>query len=138
MTTDRLDLSALRHAITSLENGIGVVPERLHGVLPAHRAIVHNILQQWVPQHEVWAFGSRAKGAAKPHSDLDLAVISDQPLGWVVLARLSDAFAESDLPWRVDVVDWATTSEAFRQIIERDKVRVQTRVQAERLSDNGI
>ena len=113
------------------------MPERLQGVLPAHQAIVHKILQQWVPQHEVWAFGSRAKGGCKPHSDLDLAVICEQPLGWAVLAGLSDAFAESDLPWRVDVVDWATTSEAFRQIIARDKVRVQTRVQAERLRDDG-
>lgn len=113
------------------------MPERLQGVLPAHWALVHSILQQWVPQHEVWAFGSRAKAAAKPHSDLDLAVICTQPLGWAVLAGLSDAFAESDLPWRVDVVDWATTSEAFRQIIERDKVRVQTRVQAECQRDDG-
>ena len=111
--------------------------EPLHGVLPAHWAIVHRILQQWVPQHEVWAFGSRAKGGCKSHSDLDLAVMGEQPLGWAVLAGLSDAFAESDLPWRVDVVDWATTSEAFRQIIERNKVRVQTRVQAERLQDDG-
>ena len=110
---------------------------RVQGVLPAHQAIVHSILQQWLPQHEVWAFGSRAKGAAKPHSDLDLAVICDQPLGWAVLAGLSDAFAESDLPWRVDGVDWATTREAFRQIIERDNVRVQTRAQAERLQDDG-
>jgi type I restriction enzyme S subunit len=38
---------------------------------------------------------------------------------------LADAFAESDLPWKVDVVDWATTSESFRKIIERDKVVVQ-------------
>jgi len=39
---------------------------------------------------------------------------------------ITDAFASSGLPIRVDVVDWAATSEAFRKIIERDKVGVQT------------
>ena len=87
--------------------------------------IVRGILQAHVPQYEVWAFGSRAKWTAKPHSDLDLAVITDQPLSLEVSTALSDAFAESDLPWRVDVVDWAATSASFRKIIERDRVVVQ-------------
>ena len=87
--------------------------------------IVQRILKTHVAQHEVWAFGSRAKWTAKAHSDLDLAVISDTPLPLATSAALADAFSESDLPWRVDVVDWATTSASFRQIIERDKVIVQ-------------
>jgi type I restriction enzyme S subunit len=103
------------------------MPERpLIDVRPDLWDIVQGILQKHVLQHEVWAFGSRAKGTAKPHSDLDLAVITSQPLSLDVSAALTDAFAESDLPWRVDVVDWAATSAAFRQIIERDKVVVQS------------
>lgn len=35
------------------------------------------ILQTEVPEREIWAFGSRATGAAKAHSDLDLAVMGD-------------------------------------------------------------
>lgn len=31
---------------------------------------------------------------------------------------------ESDLPMKVDVVDWATTSENFRRVIAKDKVVV--------------
>ena len=87
--------------------------------------IVQGILQKHVPQHEVWAFGSRAKWTAKPYSDLDLAVMTDQPLSLDVSAALTDAFAESELPWRVDVVDWASTSASFRRVIERGKVVVQ-------------
>lgn len=94
-------------------------------IRPDHWAIVQSILQKHVPQCEVWAFGSRAKRSAKPYSDLDLAVISDQPLSLVTSAALADDFSESDLPWKVDVVDWATTSEAFRAIIQQDKVVVQ-------------
>jgi len=37
-------------------------------------------------------------------------------------SALAEDFAQSDLPWKVDVVDWATTSEGFRKIIEQDCV----------------
>lgn len=89
-------------------------------------AIVSDILQKNVPQYEVWAFGSRAARKAREFSDLDLAVITDHPLSLDVSASLRNDFAESDLPWKVDVVDWAATSQSFRKIIERDKVVVQT------------
>lgn len=94
-------------------------------IRPDHWAIVQGILQKHVPQHEVWVFGSRAKRTAKPYSDLDLVVMGDQPLPLDVSAALADDFSDSDLPWKVDVVDWATTSDAFRGIIARDKVVVQ-------------
>lgn len=84
----------------------------------AERQIVLTILQQYVPEYEVWAFGSRIKDNAKPYSDLDLAVITEQPLSLERHADLVDAFSESDLPWKVDIVDWAATSENFRQIIQ--------------------
>lgn len=50
---------------------------------------------------------------------------SYQPLPLSVSAGLAGDFSESDLPWRVAAVDWATTSESFRQVIEQDKVVVQ-------------
>ena len=87
--------------------------------------IVHDILQKHVPHCEVWAYGSRARGTAKPYSDLDLAVISPQPLGLLLSASLSEDFSESDLPWKVDVLDWATTSPSFKAIVERQRVVVQ-------------
>lgn len=85
---------------------------------PAQLAEVHRILQAHVPGRTVRAFGSRVQGTAKPFSDLDLAVMGDVPLDFRQLADLIDALAESNLPFRVDVVDWAVTSEAFRGIIE--------------------
>lgn len=98
-------------------------------IRPDHWKIVRDTLQKHVPKYEVWAFGSRAKKTAKKHSDLDLCIKADQPLDFKARAKLEEDFGESDLPWKVDVVDWATTSESFRQIIERDKVVVQEGVQ---------
>ena len=93
---------------------------------PAHWVIVQDILRRLVPKHEVWAFGSRATGRAKPYSDLDLALISDRPLPLDLSGRLAEAFSESNLPWKVDLVDWATTDDAFRGIIRSQRVVVQS------------
>jgi predicted nucleotidyltransferase len=95
-------------------------------ISPGDLKIVRDILRKHVPDREVWAFGSRAKRTAKRYSDLDLAVITDTPMSFEVSGALREDFSESDLPWRVDIVDWATTSEAFRRIIEQDKVVVQS------------
>jgi predicted nucleotidyltransferase len=88
--------------------------------------MVRAILLRHVPGREVWAFGSRvgAKDASrvKKFSDLDLAVKEDQPLPLNTLAALADDFAESDLPYKVDIVDWATTSARFRAIIESSHI----------------
>jgi type I restriction enzyme S subunit len=89
---------------------------------PGELEIVREILRRHVPNREVWAFGSRVKGTARPYSDLDLAVLGDQPLPLLVRAELAEEFSESDLPFKVDIVDWATTSERFRQIIESEYV----------------
>ena len=83
-----------------------------------HLAEVRRILKHHVPGRTVRAFGSRVQGNAKPFSDLDLVVMGDSPLDFRRLAALKDAFAESNLPFRVDVVDWAATGEAFRGIID--------------------
>ena len=90
-----------------------------------HWQIVRAILETELPGREVWAFGSRARHQAKPYSDLDLVVIGTEELPLAVSARVSEAFIESDLPFKVDVVDWASTSEAFRKVIERDRVVLQ-------------
>lgn len=85
---------------------------------------VKRVLRACVPDYEVWAFGSRAKWAAKPYSDLDLVIITEQPLPIGAMADLHESFDESDMTIKVDIVDWATTSEAFRKIIEGNRVVV--------------
>ena len=86
---------------------------------------VKAILHAHLPGREVWAFGSRARRCAKPYSDLDLVIMGDESLSLDVLAALNEAFAESDLPWKVDVVDWARMSDAFRRIVEQGRVVLQ-------------
>ena len=81
-------------------------------------AIVQDILQRLIPEREVRAFGSRVGGRKKKFSDLDLAIMGQEPVPPATMTDLKDAFIESDLPFKVDIVDWATTSPTFRNIIE--------------------
>lgn len=94
-------------------------------ITPEERAIVLRILNEIVPDREVRAFGSRVTGKAKPFSDLDLAVMGDEPLPLEMRARLEEAFLESDLPWKVDVLDWAQVDEDFKRIISNSWIVLQ-------------
>ena len=87
---------------------------------------VSRILQASVPVCEVWAFGSRVLGRSKPYSDLDLAVLAGQPLSLATRAALTEAFDESDLPFKVDVVDMSAANPGFCAIIESEHLVVQS------------
>lgn len=85
---------------------------------PEHLGIVCDILARHLPGREVQLFGSRANGAAKPYSDIDLVIMGDEVLPVTTMRILRDAFDDSDLPFQVDLVEWAGTSEKFRKVIE--------------------
>ena len=94
-------------------------------VKPEHLAEVQWVLEEYAQGCEVRAFGSQVTGDAKPWSDLDLAVVGAQPLGFRSLCRLIEAFQESTLPYRVDVLDWHDLSPSFQAIINRKYAVVQ-------------
>ena len=98
-------------------------------------ATVERILAEHVPECEVRAFGSRATWTAKDYSDLDLAVVGKGPLDRRTLGRLKESFEESNLPMRVDVLDWHTISESFQREIGRDYVVVQEGAKQEPADD---
>ena len=88
-----------------------------------HLKPIKRILAEYAGDCEVRAFGSRGNGTAKEYSDLDLAIVGKGKIERRVKMLLREAFEESDLPFRVDVIDYNTVSESFRAIIE-DKYEV--------------
>ena len=79
------------------------------------KAILDDLLPSDV---QVSVFGSRARGTPKPWSDLDLALHGPQPLTIELLGALREAFDESGLPWKVDIVDRCSVSPEFGGIID--------------------
>lgn len=91
---------------------------------PGQLKIVKSILSKYVPHVEVRAFGSRVNGTAKKHSDLDLAIMTSEPLPIQVMADIKHAFSESDLPFKVDVLDWSATGKNFQKIISQGRCEI--------------
>ena len=92
---------------------------------PSHLAEICRILAGHVPNCEVRAFGSRVSGAAKPYSDLDLAIVGPERLELRSMGALREAFEASTLPFRVDLLDWNAISPSFREVIAAKFVVVQ-------------
>ena len=87
--------------------------------------LLKNILKKYIPGYAVWLFGSRATHHTKPHSDIDLAIITDKPIDLSVMSELTLALSESDLPYKVDLVDWSTIDDSFKKIIEKNYTLIQ-------------
>lgn len=83
--------------------------------------IVKSILGQ--TSAEIYLFGSRVRGTARPDSDLDICLKkSDLEIPLEEMANLREDFVNSDLPFPVDLVDYRLLSDDFRRIIVNEWV----------------
>jgi type I restriction enzyme S subunit len=89
---------------------------------PEHLAIVRDIVAKHLPGREVCVFGSRAHGPARPFSDLDLVVMGEEGLDGAIRSAVQEAFEDSDLPFRVDLVVWAEAPASLREAIARTSI----------------
>ena len=80
--------------------------------------IIKNILHSYIKKGKVYAFGSRYKNNNKKFSDFDIAIDTGEKLSFEFLNILKDAFEESDLPYRVDIIDYNNISDKFKKIID--------------------
>lgn len=74
--------------------------------------------------YEVFAYGSRTKGEARPYSDLDLLIKAEEKLPLKTLYQLKDQFEFSDLNFRVDIQDWFNISTEFLSQIEDSLIQL--------------
>jgi uncharacterized protein len=88
------------------------------------RRIVRTILTQIVPGADYLAFGSRLGHGHHRYSDLDIAVKAPGKLPLTQLSALEEAFANSDLPFHVDIVDLHRVTPEFRKIVEDKHIQL--------------
>jgi len=85
------------------------------------RHMVHEALGE----HDaaVWLFGSCARGDARQHSDIDIAILlrDDLPPGF--FAELAADFEESGIPYDVDLVDLRRADAALVEEVHREGVK---------------
>ena len=97
-------------------------------VSPAERETILAIIKKHVPDCDVLAFGSRFKGTHNDASDLDLAIVGKGKLGLSLLGSMKEDFMESDIPFKVDVIDYHTISPTFREIVDSKHERIYHRL----------
>lgn len=96
-------------------------------IRPQDLALLGELLRQHLPKAEVWAYGSRVHDTGHEASDLDLVVRQPADLKQETprLAEAREALVESNLPIRVEMVDWARVPASFHREIERGYVVLQ-------------
>jgi predicted nucleotidyltransferase len=67
-------------------------------------------------EYQVFIFGSRATGKAKKYSDYDVGIWGKKPVPSQIIVLIEEAFEESDLPYKVDIVDFSLVSSKFKKI----------------------
>ncbi len=65
-------------------------------------------------KYEVFLFGSRAFGNAKPYSDIDVGVMSDSKLSSITIANIETELEESIVPYKVEIVDFSRVDSNFK------------------------
>lgn len=70
----------------------------------------------------VVVFGSRIKGTGKPFSDLDLCIKDN--LSSVEIELLREKFENSDLPFRVDIVEYHRVNDFFKKMIDEQGIEL--------------
>ncbi len=91
-----------------------------HGLSDATVAFIHAVLRRYPQVERAILYGSRAKGTAKPGSDIDLTLIGGDDLTLEVLLRIMREMDESSLPYRFDLsIFRSITDPEVREHIER-------------------
>ncbi|MDI6750895.1 MAG: nucleotidyltransferase domain-containing protein [Rhodocyclaceae bacterium] len=67
-------------------------------------------------------FGSRARGDARRTSDIDLAIIANQNSDAAELAAIREALEESNVPFRIDLIDYSRASPSLQAAIDQEGI----------------
>ena len=102
-------------------------------VAKADGALVFGLIRQRLPHCTAIAFGSRVngwpcRGAAKPYSDLDIALRGLCPSDDQALAHLRADLEESRVPWRVDLSNAQDLPDGLRDLVRRAGVVLQGKI----------
>ena len=88
-------------------------------LLPRHRAKLEALLQEHLPDVEVWAYGSRVTGESHDGSDLDLVLRGPncEEIDIGQLGDFNEAVEMSTIPFIVEARDWARIPKHFHESI---------------------
>jgi len=85
-----------------------------------YRFIAQTVFQHLDPKTtSAFVFGSRVANQAQKFSDIDVGLESSRFLSPVSLELIQEKLENSDLPYRVDLVDFASVNDKFKQVAKQ-------------------
>lgn len=86
------------------------------------------LLSLYLPDVEVWAYGSRVNGRSHEGSDLDLVLrnVDLLPIDRLKIMEFEDAIRESNIPILIEARDWARLPDYFHREIAENYVVIQS------------
>jgi predicted nucleotidyltransferase len=78
---------------------------------------LYKTIRQYLPSVEILVFGSRITNTAQKFSDLDIALRDKELIPLNILSQVKEGFSESDLPFKVDLMDFNRLSADFQKLI---------------------
>lgn len=81
-----------------------------------------SILSALFPRTKIYLFGSRARKTNREFSDIDIALDAGRPLDNIDVGEARDMLAESNVPYKIDVLDLQSVPEEMKKIILKEGV----------------
>lgn len=88
--------------------------------------LVKQVVRKYLPDesYRAFIFGSHASGKNRKFSDLDLGIMGPKSLSPKEYFSIKDDLEESDLPYRVDLIDFTKVSDKFRLVSLNNTIQI--------------
>lgn len=91
------------------------------------KKIILTILKRYFQDRKFFVFGSRSTGKnLKTFSDLDVAIDGKEPIDKVRLRQAIEELSNSDLPFKVDLIDINSMPAEFKKNVASDFIELKT------------
>lgn len=74
------------------------------------------------PQVKIYLFGSQATGTQVHGSDIDIALDNGKPMKRSVVGEVREILNATNIPYKIDIVDFNTVSEKMQNLILKEGV----------------
>jgi predicted nucleotidyltransferase len=80
------------------------------------------VISALMPNVKIYLFGSRARGTNSPRADIDIALDGEKELQTVDVDEIKSMLRESNIMYKIDIVDIYQVSDAMRNEILKERI----------------
>ena len=87
-----------------------------------YKSAIIKVIRKYLPDCNIYLFGSRATGKAKEYSDIDIALDNFSVIDRRFLRKITDELEDTNIPLEIDVVDIYVSSDDLRAKIKKEGI----------------